>query len=124
MKHDISTRADIELLVDRFYEKVLRNEAIKHFFNDVVKLDWSTHIPTMYNFWETMLLGSINYKGNPMTKHIELNRKATMGREHFDTWLKLWRETIDEHFTGSKANEAKARAESISQLMLYKIQGH
>ena len=121
MKHDIETRKDIELLVDRFYEKVLHNDRIKHFFTDVAHIDLKAHLPTMYNFWETLLLGSYSYKGQPIDIHMALNRQSTLSKEHFDAWLGLWKETIDEHFSGPKADEAKARAESVSNLMMYKI---
>jgi len=75
----------------------------------------------MYNFWDSILFGTMNYKGNPMIKHIEMNKKENLHKEHFDQWMKLWRETIDELFVGEKANEAKKRATSIAQLMQYKI---
>ncbi len=71
---DIQERKDIELLVDEFYKKVLKDDVIGHFFTEVVQLDWEKHIPIMYDFWETTLLGNIKYKGNPMVKHIELSK--------------------------------------------------
>jgi hemoglobin len=41
--------------------------------------------------------------------------------KHFSQWLALFRETIDEHFAGPKAEEAKTRASSIAQIMNFKI---
>jgi len=34
--------------------------------------------------------------------------------QHFDQWLKLFRETVQEHFSGEKADEILMRAESIA----------
>jgi hemoglobin len=48
---DITTRQDIELLVDKFYGQVIEDDIIGEFFTGVVKLDWTVHIPIMYNFW-------------------------------------------------------------------------
>ena len=120
-KMDISSRTDIELLVDRFYKKVIADKTIGHFFTEVVQLDWDKHMPVMYDFWETTLLGNIKYKGNPMVKHIELARKEPLQAAHFDHWLELWRTTINEHFEGAKALEAITRAENIASLMQFKI---
>ncbi len=122
MKKDIENIADIKLLVDSFYKKVIPDKTIGYFFTEVVKFDWEVHLPVMYSFWDSILFGTMNYKGNPMIKHIEMNKKENLHKEHFDQWMKLWGETIDELFVGEKANEAKKRAASIGGLMQYKIQ--
>ena len=59
----------------------------------------------MVSFWETILLGTITYKGNPMIKHIELNKLSPLKQSHFERWLTLWEETINESFTGQKSIE-------------------
>lgn len=119
---DICTRADIELLVDQFYKKVINDEVIGFFFTQVVKLDWDHHIPTMYDFWESNLLGNPTYKGNPMAIHKHLNEKHNLSKVHFDRWLELFHDTVDELFTGEKAELAKSRATSIATLIQIKIQ--
>jgi hypothetical protein len=37
-----------------------------------------------------------------------------VGKAHFDRWLELFLETVDENFSGPKAEEAKGRALSIA----------
>lgn len=118
---DIKSREDIRTLIDEFYKKVVADELIGHFFTEVVRLDWDKHIPTMYDFWETTLLGNLKYKGNPMIKHIELNKKESLNSEHFDRWLALWEDTLKKHFIGAKADEALKRARQIAELMKFKI---
>jgi hemoglobin len=120
-KLDIQTRSDVELLVNSFYKKVEKDELISHFFNEVVVLDWSKHIPVMYDFWESILLDKHNYKGNPMPAHVSLNEKSPMKKEHFDRWIQLFSSTIDELFTGEKAELAKTRALSIATVMQIKL---
>lgn len=39
MKDDISTRGDIELLMNVFYERLLGDDRISYIFTDVVRLD-------------------------------------------------------------------------------------
>ncbi len=121
MKKEIENIDDIKRLVDGFYKKVILDKTIAHFFIDVIAVNWDVHLPIMYRFWDTLLFGSTGYKGNPMLKHIVLSQKETMGRVHFDAWIKLWEETIDEFYFGEKAKEAKQKAQNISALMLYKI---
>ncbi|MFM7023056.1 MAG: group III truncated hemoglobin [Flavobacteriales bacterium] len=120
-KHDIQTRTDIENLVNTFYRKVQQDDLIAHFFNEVVQLDWSKHIPVMYDFWESILLDKHNYKGNPMPAHVSLNEKSPMKKEHFDRWVLLFTATVDQLFTGEKADRAKTRALSIATVMQIKI---
>lgn len=121
MKPDIQTRADIEQLVDAFYAKALRDETIGHFFNEVVQLDLAHHMPVLYSFWESILLDSHTYRGNPMLKHIQLNRLSPIQSHHFDRWLELWQATVTELFAGSTAEEAISRARHVAALMQYKI---
>ena len=62
---DIQTREDIRRLVDAFYEKINRDELLGPIFNQVAKVDWAAHLPTMYRFWESMLLGGEIIRARP-----------------------------------------------------------
>lgn len=122
MKKEISRRADVELLVNSFYEKVLNDEILRPIFIDIAKIELKEHLPHLYSFWESVLLGEGNYRGNPMEVHISLNKKIPLTKDIFTRWLNLFHETIDELFFGDKAEEAKKRASSIAQLMQFKIE--
>lgn len=118
---DITNRKDVELLIDSFYKKVVKDELIGDFFTKVVALDWNVHIPIMYDFWESILFGKAKYKGNPMIKHIDLSNKKSLTDKHFERWLFLWENTVNENFYGEKAKEAVQQAKNISGLMKLKI---
>ncbi len=120
-KHDISSKQDIKLLVDSFYKKIIPDPNMGFIFTDVAKISWDVHIINMYSFWNTVLLGEDSYKGNPMIKHLELNDKVPLTNEHFNRWLQLWEETINENFNGEKANEAVIRAKNIAAAVESKI---
>ncbi len=122
MKNDIAVIKDIELLVNSFYEKVKENEKLGYIFNDVAKINWDNHLPKMYSFWESLLLGGKNFSGNPMQKHIELSKLTPLTEKEFSEWLKLFTETTDEMFEGATAEEAKSKASNIARLMQIKIQ--
>ena len=118
----IETREDIKLLVDTFYEKARKDVVIQHFFNEVVDIDWDAHMPTMYDFWESLLLDNPIYKGNPMTKHIALDAKSRIEAVHFDRWEDLFILTLDQLFFGENVELAKKRATDIKRLMKYKVE--
>lgn len=119
---DISTREDVELLVNTFYEKVKANPVIGYKFDEVAKVNWETHLPKMYSFWASLLLNEHSFVGNPMQKHIALSKLTSMAAVDFSEWLKLFTETVNELFEGEKAEEAKKRAASIACVMLHKIE--
>jgi hemoglobin len=118
---DISSRADILMLIEHFYEKVKRDDTIGIIFTEIFPLDWDHHIPLIVDFWETILLDNPVYKSNAMEKHVAINKIFPLKKQHFDAWLALFFGTIDEYFTGTVADLAKKRAASIAGLMQLKM---
>ena len=118
----LENREDIEFLVNKFYDKVGTDNTIGFFFNDVANVDWSHHLPKMYSFWETLLLGNVSYKGNPMAVHFPINAEVPMEKFHFEQWVKLWTQTIEENFEGEMAEMAIYKAKNIANLMGYKME--
>lgn len=121
MKTDIQNRKDIELLVDTFYDKIQKDSVIGYFFNEVAKTDWNHHLPKMYDFWEVILFGTGNFKGNPMFIHKQLNVQSAMTEAHFQHWLAVFRGTVDELFEGKNAENIKMSATNIARTMSYKV---
>lgn len=120
--NDIASQEDIQLLVDSFYQKVKLDPVIGFIFTEVVPISWEEHMPVMYAFWGSILLGTSTYQANPMAKHLALDQKVTLTPEHFERWLRLWKSTVREHFSGEKAEEAISRASGIAALMQYKVE--
>lgn len=111
-------------MVDTFYDKVKANPTIGYIFNDIAKVNWEHHLPKMYDFWSSILLNDHSYSGQPMGKHIDLSKQAPMTKVEFLEWLRLFYETVDEHFKGEVAELAKYRGRSIAGIMLYKIESN
>lgn len=116
-KQLIEGRPQIILLVDSFYAKVRQDGLIGPIFTEQANVNWDEHLPKLYSFWEDLLFGTMNYRGRPFPPHLKFNLKI----EHFDRWLSLFSLTVDEHFYGQKADEAKARAQRIGQNFLHNI---
>ncbi len=117
-KHDIQSEEDIKLMVDSFYDKVNEDELLSYVFNDFSKIDWETHLPKMYRFWNSMIFGANTYSGNPFEKHIPL----PVEKQHFDRWVSIFKQNIDEHFEGHIAEEVKMRANSIAYIFQSKLE--
>ncbi len=112
-KTDILTEEDIKTLVHRFYAKVRKDELLAPVFNAVIKDNWDEHLARMCDFWSTLLLYTRKYMADPMVKHMPLPIEP----EHFERWLLLFGQTVDESFAGDLATDAKRRAGNIARLM-------
>ena len=115
--HDLADRADVIRLVDTFYEVVRGDDMLGPIFKETAEVDWSEHLPKMYDFWETVMFGKAGYKGNPLAVHLELAQLTPLGAREFDHWIALFHGTVDTLFTGPSADEAKARALRIATVM-------
>lgn len=120
---DLTGRADIELLVNTFYERVRGDELVGFIFDDVAHVDWTAHLPKMYAFWETMIFRSASYVGNPLAAHARLVLLTAMGRPQFDRWLALFTATVDALFAGEKAEHIKSAASDMANVIHAKING-
>jgi len=120
---DIESRADCERLVRSFYGRALEDPIIGFLFVDVAKLDLEAHVPRITSFWETILLGAQSYGGGAFRPHALLHQKVPLRRAHFDRWLTLWTETVDELFAGERAELAKAHATRVAAAFHQRLQG-
>lgn len=118
---DITTREDVEFLVNQFYDEIVKDDLIGFFFTDISKIDLNKHLPKMYNFWESILLGNPVYEGQPMARHFPINDIAAMEEMHFNRWLQIWEKTIHNNFEGSTAEIAISRALNIARIMHLKM---
>ena len=122
MKKDIQNREDIYLVIKEFYSKLLIDDRVKHFFDKIVRqkhLD--EHLETITDFWNGILFNDTTYQRNAMQPHILLNRTLPFKKEHFNVWLQHFSMSVDENFSGQKAEMAKIRALSIATVMEIKM---
>jgi hemoglobin len=117
MKTDIQSTQDIVLLVDTFYEKVNADVILAPVFNEEAGVNWQEHLPKMYQFWGTQLIGTQDYKGQPFPPHMKLKITPI----HFQQWLKLFIETVNQLFEGAVADLAIYKAKNIATIFQYKL---
>jgi hemoglobin len=117
MLKDVESRADIDRLMEVFYERAIGDSVIGYIFTDVAKLDLEHHLPIIGDFWESLLFGTPAYQKhgrNPMLVHKDLHAKSELTLEHFERWLEIFAKTVDDLFAGENADHLKMRAQAIA----------
>lgn len=109
-KADVIARADLEQIVQRFYEQVLEDPIIGFIFTDVAKIQLEEHLPIIVDFWHDALFKGKLYRGNALQKHLQLNQLIGLRPGHFTRWLYLFHAAVDEHHSGDNADQMKKRA--------------
>jgi hemoglobin len=112
-RHDIVDERDIDRLVRAFYRRVATDDLLGSVF-ELAGVDWSLHIPKLVDFWSWQLLGIPGYEGNPLIAHRPIHALAPFREVHYERWLALFDETLDEMFTGPTADAARGRAQKMA----------
>lgn len=120
---DLRDRTDIVRLVDRFYERIREDETLGPIFGQIAQVDWATHLPKMYDFWDTVLFRAGTFRGNPLGAHAKLVPVADMGWPTFERWLTLFKATVAELFEGENAGIIVRNAEDMANVIYSKING-
>lgn len=113
-KPDLDNTAAIDCLVDAFYARVLTDPTLAPVFTEVAGIDLETHLPRIKAFWHKMLLGEPGYRRNMVLRHAAVHARFPLGQRHFDRWLALFVQTVDEGFAGPFAARARHLARTIA----------
>lgn len=117
-RHDITSLEDIKLMVDDFYGRVAQDDLLAPIFNFRLSSYWEPHLQKMYTFWNAVLFGVKGYDGNPFIKHATME----LTEVHFERWIGLFYGTIDTHFEGPMAEEAKNRGLMMANMFQIKLE--
>ncbi|WP_214405250.1 group III truncated hemoglobin [Pseudonocardia lacus] len=112
--HDIADRDDIEAVVVAFYRRAFADDLLGPVFVDIARMDLAAHLPTMCDFWETVLLRTGAYRGNALRPHLQLDAEVALTPAMFERWLALWTATVEERHRGERAEHAVAQARRIA----------
>jgi hemoglobin len=114
-KPDITSDSDIKTLVDAFYSKVQNDKIIGPYF---AELNWEVHLPRMYSFWSSLLFLTGSYKGFPFAAHAGL---PNLSKPHFERWMELFMQTVDEDFAGENAAIIKNKVNQIATVFMIRL---
>ena len=113
----ITDNTDIRLLVDTFYHRAQSDELLAPIFAHKFPHDGNGLNP-LYAYWQTILDDQDIEAEIPFPKHADL----PLTHQHFDRWLSLFHQTVDDLFTGAVAEKAKFRAIRMSEIFRYKME--
>ncbi len=120
---DLTSREDVEVLVRDFYTRAFADPLLGPIFCDVAHMDLAAHLPIMCDFWATVLFRAGLYRRNALQVHADLHATFPLSSEHFARWLALWTATVDDSFTGEKAELAKTQAARIAYSISRRLLG-
>jgi hemoglobin len=116
--------AFISDLVETFYTRVRAHPELGPIFENEIGDHWDTHLPKMKDFWSSVATNSGRYGGKPVPAHQKLSGVTA---SHFNTWLGLFRETLDDLATHEETpGYFMERAERIAtslQLAMFGLPG-
>lgn len=109
-------RKNINKLVVTFYTRVLQDEKLAPFFiehlgEDMNSQRWEEHMQLLTDFWSTLVMGVDDYKGFPFPPHAQMQG---LDREAFETWIKLFFESVDNIFTQEISMKFKEKSSIIA----------
>ena len=110
---DIASRSDVHDLVVGFYREIVFDDVLAPVFGEVAEVDWTTHIPTLIDYWCRTLLGEPGYRGAILAAHRHVHDLDALRLEHFDRWYEMWARSIDATWQGPIAENAKRHAERV-----------
>jgi hemoglobin len=122
-KPDISSREDIKLIIEKFYDLLLEDKKMLPFFKEIVQQNHlKKHISDIADFWNDVLFDTNSYKNNVMQKHAAKHTFMAFKKEHFTIWTSYFFKSINTKFNGEKAELMKNRATSIATVMQLKLE--
>src|SRR5690606_810408 len=108
------THAQIEALVDRFYDRIQVHPTLGPVFNAAVD-DWDEHKRLLVSFWTSVVLRAGPHRGNRWTAR----RPQRITPGHFVQWLELCRATADEMLAPEHAELLHDDAGRIGRSLRY-----
>jgi len=116
MPYDVIDRESIKSMVHDFYSKILQDALLGPIFtralgDDLSKGKWLEHFGTLDSFWLMIMTGKRGYNGDPFPPHAFL---GPLEHEHFEIWLKLFKETVSEFYTPELAAKFYRKADILA----------
>lgn len=107
---------DVERLVRDFYRHAAMDDLLGPTF-EAARVNWNLHIATLVDFWSWQLLGRPGYVGQPLRSHEQVHMRTPLTPDHYERWVELFCDTVDDLFIGETAEVAKGRARKMAAAM-------
>ncbi len=120
---DVESPAEVSEVVRSFYAAVAQDALLGPMFEEIAQVDWPAHLPRLSAFWCRALFGQPGYVGNPYAMHRDVHRRSPFSAAHFDRWLELFEETLDEGWSGPNVEAMKELASKVATVHGTKLVG-
>jgi len=112
-KPDLHDKAAVTLLVNNFYDRLLKDPLLAPLFLETAEINIQQHLPRIIDYWCKMLFQDTGYKRHTMAIHRQVHRQSNFTQQHFDTWLHYFEQSVDDTFSGPYAEQAKNTAGKV-----------
>ena len=102
----------IHRLVDDFYAQVRADPGLGPIFARAFPADWGPHLSLVRKFWCSVLLGSGDYKANPVVAYQYM---AGIESELLDRWFALFDQTSRQIFADDLADSLLEKAARVAE---------
>ena len=109
-RHDIQNEGDIKMLVDTLCQKANNDTLLGPSFGAASRIYWPNFLTSQYRYWSSSLLGLQVADGSALPEQVVIPH----GGHHVDHWVALFSSSVEELFSGSKAEEAKKLARQLA----------
>lgn len=120
---DLDDPSEVAELVRCFYAKVDVDDLLGPMFHEVAGVDWPEHLVKLTAFWCRALFGIPGYRGNPFRAHALVHARRSFTVEHFERWLTLFAQTLEDGWQGPKADQAIDVARKVAQVHAHQLVG-
>ncbi|MGB3465198.1 MAG: group III truncated hemoglobin [Cyclobacteriaceae bacterium] len=122
IRTDITSREDLELVVNDFYKKLINEAFVGKFFKHGVS-KWSSHIKHVVDYWDSRIFSADTYDKSVLPIHIDIDKRFgnTFEPKHFSEWVGFWNHCIDRRFHGDNATLAKEIASRMAENIYKKM---
>lgn len=114
MKRDIREE-DLHDLLTTFYATIGSDVLLAPYFAEI---DMSVHMPVIVRFWSTIVFNTLQYSGNAFRPHLSM---PGLTAAHFARWLATLESTVNERFSGMRADHMKTMAHRIAYSMQLRL---
>lgn len=109
-RQDIQNEGDIKKLVDTLCHKANNDTLLGPSFGAASRIYWPNFLTSQYRYWSSTLLGHQSTDGAALPEQMVIPH----GGHHVEHWVDLFSSSVEEHFAGSKAEEAKQLARQLA----------
>lgn len=104
----------IEQMVEEFYGRIRQDDVLGPIFERRID-DWPRHLARMTSFWRAVLRSEPTYSRSPRGAPPELHRRISeLRKHHFQRWLRLFGEVVEEVYVPEAHGRVKDAASRIA----------